>query len=330
MSSATQTVNYRNAIGRSLAEAMRRDPSVIFFGEDVALAGGAFKATPGLLDEFGPKRVRDTPISEQAIVGTALGAAIRGLRPVAEVMFADFAAVCFDQIVNQVAKYRYMSGGQVTVPLVIRMSNGAGTGFGAQHSQPAENWFLNVPGLKIVTPGTVEDLYGLMLSAVADDDPVLFFEHKGLFALKGEIPISGGDPVPLGSAAVVRSGPDATVVANQQMRQVALAAADELSARGTEITVIDPRTLVPFDDATVLRSLEETSRLVVVQEAPPSGSWGASLVSRVATTHLELLDAPPALVAADETPVPYAAQMEAAWLPSVDDVVAAVETAVRY
>lgn len=330
MSIETEKLNYRQVISKAIAAAMREDPRVIFFGEDVAAAGGAFKATPGLIEEFGGDRVRDTPISEQAIVGAALGAAITGLRPIAEIMFADFAGVCFDQIVNQVAKYRYMSGGQVKVPLVIRMSNGAGSGFGAQHSQPAENWFLNVPGLKIVTPGTVEDLYGLMLSAVRDDNPVLFFEHKNLFSLKGEISPGSVEAIPLGVAANVRSGADATVVANQQMRHRAMEAADILATQGIEITVIDPRTLVPFDDEAVLTSLRQTSRLVVVQEAPPSGSWGASLISRVVTNHMELLDAPPALVSAEETPVPYAREMEEAWLPSVDDIVAAVVRTVNY
>ncbi len=330
MKTATDLVNYRQVISHAIGAAMRDDERVIFFGEDVAAAGGAFKATPGLLEEFGGARVRDTPISEQAIVGAALGAAITGLRPIVEIMFADFAGVCFDQIVNQVAKYRYMSAGQVTVPLVIRMSNGAGAGFAAQHSQAAENWFLNVPGLKIVTPGTVEDLYGLMQSAVRDDNPVLFFEHKNLFALKGRIPAGDAAVIPLGKAAVVREGGDATVVANQQMRHRAVEAAEVLATRGIEITVIDPRTLVPFDDETVLASLRETSRLTVVQEAPPSGSWGASLISRIVTNNMELLDAPPALVAADETPVPYAGSMEDAWLPSVSDIVDAVEKQYRY
>lgn len=330
MRTATDTLNYRQVISHAIAAAMRDDDRVILFGEDVAAAGGAFKATPGLLEEFGAARVRDTPISEQAIVGAALGAAITGLRPIAEIMFADFAGVCFDQIVNQVAKYRYMSNGQVTVPLVIRMSNGAGSGFAAQHSQASENWFLNVPGLKIVTPGTVEDLFGLMQSAVKDDNPVLFFEHKNLFSLKGRIPIGDAAMIPLGKAAVVREGADATVVANQQMRHRAVEAAGVLAQKGIEITVIDPRTLVPFDDETVLESLRETSRLTVVQEAPPAGSWGASLISRVVTSNMELLDAPPALIAGDETPVPYAGSMENAWLPSVTDIVDAVERQYHY
>lgn len=330
MSQEVETVNYRGAISRAIATTMREDDTVILFGEDVAAAGGAFKTTPGLLEEFGPRRVRDTPISEQAIVGAALGASITGLRPIAEIMFADFAGVCFDQIANQVAKYRYMSGGQVKVPLVIRMANGAGAGFGAQHSQAVENWFLNIPGLKVVTPGTVEDLYGLMISAVRDDNPVLFFEHKNLFALKGTIPARDVAEIPLGSAAVVRRGQDATIVANQQMRHRSMEAAELLSAKGIEVTVIDPRTLAPFDDDTVLDSLAETSRLTVVQEAPPAGSWGASLISRVVTHNFELLDAPPALVAADETPIPYAAALEQAWMPGVSDIVAAVEQQYNY
>jgi len=323
-------INYRQVISRAIADAMEEDPTVILLGEDVAAAGGAFKTTPGLLDRFGPERVLDTPISEQAIVGAALGAAITGLRPIAEIMFADFAGVCYDQIANQVAKYRYMTGGQVTVPLTIRMANGAGAGYGAQHSQPAENWFLNVPGLKIAVPGTVEDLYGLLRSAIRDDNPVLVYEHKNLFALKGTVPTGDDRFVPLGSAAVVRSGVDVTIVAAQQMRHRAVEAAEALAAEGIAATVIDPRTLVPFDDATVLASLATTSRLTVVQEAPSSGSWGASLIARVVTEHFELLDAPPLLISAEDTPVPYASAMEEAWLPSVAQIVAGVRQQCRY
>jgi acetoin:2,6-dichlorophenolindophenol oxidoreductase subunit beta len=324
-----ETINYRKAIARSISDAMTGDDRVIFFGEDVAAAGGAFKSTAGLLEEFGPRRVRDTPISEQAIVGAALGAALTGLRPIAEVMFADFAGVCFDQLVNQVAKYRYMTGGQATVPLVIRMHGGAGAGFGAQHSQPAENWFLNVPGLKIAVPGTVEDLYGLFQAAVADDNPVLFFEHKNLFNLKGVIDPSAA-PIPLGKAAVVRSGSDVTIVATQQMRHRAVAAAELLGSEDIQAAVIDPRTLVPFDDATVLQSLTDTARLLVVQEGSHDGSWGASLVSRVARHHWELLDAPMAILCAPDTPVPYAGPLEEAWLPSVGDIVATGRKLVAY
>jgi acetoin:2,6-dichlorophenolindophenol oxidoreductase subunit beta len=324
-------INYRKVIARALADELATDPKVVFLGEDVGEAGGAFKTTEGLKARFGD-RVRDTPISEQAIVGTAVGAALMGLRPVAEIMFADFAGVCFDQLVNTLAKYRYTSGGQAQVPVTIRMANGAGSGFGPQHSQSAENWFLNVPGLKVVVPGTVEDLYGLLRSAIRDDDPVLVFEHKNLFALKGSVPAEPDDRflVPLGVADVVRAGDDVTVVATQQMRHRAVAAAEVLAGRGVSVEVIDPRTLVPFDLDAVQLSLRTTSRLVVVQEGPPDGGWGASLVSAVATRYFELLDAPPVLVASDNTPVPYATPLEDAWLPDVDRIVAAVEHVARY
>ena len=323
-------VNYRQVISRAIADAMEEDPTVVLFGEDVAAAGGAFKTTPGLLERFGPDRVMDTPISEQAIVGAALGAAITGLRPIAEIMFADFAGVCFDQIANQVAKYRYMTDGQVTVPLTIRMANGAGSGFAAQHSQSSENWFLNIPGIKLAVPGTVEDLYGLLRTAIREDNPVIVFEHKNLFSLKGRVPEGADAFVPLGSASIVRQGRDVTIVAAQQMRHRAVEAAGILAAEGIEATVIDPRTLVPFDDATVVVSLAETSRLTVVQEAPPGGSWGASLVARMVTEHFELMDAPPVLISADDTPVPYAAGMEEAWLPSVDRIVHEVRLQCKY
>jgi acetoin:2,6-dichlorophenolindophenol oxidoreductase subunit beta len=322
-------LTYRQAVAAAIGDAMAADDRVILLGEDVAAAGGAFKATAGLLDRFGPRRVRDTPISEQAIVGAATGAAMMGLRPVAEVMFADFAGVCFDQIANQLAKYRYMTGGQVRLPVTVRMANGAGAGFAAQHSQPAENWFLNVPGLKIAVPGTVPDLYGLLRTAIADDDPVLVFEHKNLLGLSGEL-AEPPQPVPLGRAEVVRPGGDVTVVATQQMRHRAVAAAAELAAGGIEACVIDPRTLVPFDDAAVAGSLARTSRLLVVQEAPAGGSWGASLVARMAQHHFRSFDAPPVLLATDDTPVPYAGPLEEAWLPSVPRIVAAARDLVAW
>lgn len=253
-----------------------------------------------------------------------------GLRPVAEIMFADFAGVCYDQIANQVAKYRYMTNGQVRVPLVIRMANGAGTGFGAQHSQAAENWFLNVPGLKIVTPGTVSDVYGLLRAAIRDDNPVLFYEHKGLFAIKGEVERVESEVLPLGKADVVRKGTDITLVANQMMRHRAMEAAEILTAEGISLEVIDPRTIVPFDDATVIESLSTTSRLMIVQEGARDGSWGSSLVSRMFTEHFELFDAPPVLLSSEDTPTPYAGNLEELWLTSVDEIVAAAREQVRY
>ena len=211
------TVTYKEAIRHAIADSLEADENVFMLGEDIAAAGGAFKTTEGLIERFGEKRVLDTPISEQAIIGTAIGAAIRGLRPIAELMFADFAGVCFDQIANQLAKYRYMTGGQVTVPVTVRLANGAGAGFGSQHSQTVENWFLNVPGLKIAVPGSPADAYGLLRAAVQDDDPVLYFEHKAMLNQKGELPDPAG-PFELGRAAVVREGSDVTVVATQLVR----------------------------------------------------------------------------------------------------------------
>ena len=320
---------YKEAINQAQADALKEDPTVFLLGEDIAAAGGAFKVTEGLMDTFGGDRVMDTPISEQAIIGAAIGAALKGSRPVAELMFADFAGVCFDQIANQLAKYRYMTGGQVSVPVTIRLANGAGQGFASQHSQPVENWFLNCAGLKIVTPGSVEDAYGLLRSAIADDDPVLFFEHKAMYNLKR----TGNEelaPVPIGRAQVVREGNDVTVVATQLMRQRAEQAAEQLAGEGISIEVIDPRTLVPFDYETVAVSVARTNRLVVVQEASAGGSWGSTVVARIATDCFESLDLAPVLISAPDTPVPYAGDLEAAWLPGVDAVCAAVRAMDRY
>jgi acetoin:2,6-dichlorophenolindophenol oxidoreductase subunit beta len=322
-------VTYRDAIIRGMADALAADEDVFFLGEDVAAAGGAFKLSEGLLDRFGPRRVLDTPISEQAIVGTAIGAAVQGLRPLAEIMFADFAGVCFDQIANELAKYRYMTGGQVEVPVTIRMANGAGTGFAAQHSQPVENWFLNVPGLKIVVPATPADAYGLLRGAIEDPDPVLVFEHKGLFNIKGDVP-EPGTAESLGRAHTVRAGQHVTVVATQMMRHRAVEAAETLGREDIDVEVIDPRTLVPFDLDTVRASLERTNRLVVVQEAPAGGSWGATLVAQLVRTGFELLDAPPLLVGAPDVPVPYAGPLEAAWVPDAERIAQAIRDTVAY
>ena len=321
-------ITYKQAITRAIGDALAADEDVFLLGEDVGAAGGAFKTTDGLFERFGPRRVLDTPISEQAIVGCAIGAAVQGLRPLAEIMFADFAGVCFDQIATELAKYRYMTAGQVTLPVTIRMANGAGTGFGAQHSQAVENWFLNVPGLKIVVPGTPADAYGLLRAAVEDPDPVLYFEHKGLFNLKGEL--DGDAPVPLGRAEVVRAGEHVTVVATQLMRHRALEAADALAAEGVEAEVIDPRTLYPLDLETIGASVDRTSLLVVVQEAPPAGSWGASLIAALMQERFEMLDAPPLLIGTDETPVPYAGPLEAAHLPDAERIAAGIRRTIAY
>jgi acetoin:2,6-dichlorophenolindophenol oxidoreductase subunit beta len=320
---------YKQAITRAMADALAADDDVFLLGEDVGAAGGAFKTSDGLFARFGPERVLDTPISEQAIVGCAIGAAVRGLRPLAEIMFADFAGFCFDQIAVELAKYRYMTDGQVALPVTIRMANGAGAGFGAQHSQAAENWFLNVPGLKIAVPGTPADAYGLLRAAVEDPDPVLYFEHKGLFNTKGEL---GDAPasLPLGRADVVRAGGDVTVVATQLMRHRALEAAEVLAAEGIGVELIDPRTLVPLDLETIGGSVERTNLLVVVQEAPPGGSWGASLIAVLLQDRFEMLDAPPLLIATDEIPVPYAAPLEAAYLPSAERIADGIRRTLAY
>jgi pyruvate dehydrogenase E1 component beta subunit len=316
-------VTYKDAIRLAMADALEADESVFMLGEDIAAAGGAFKTTEGLMERFGAERVLDTPISEQAIIGTAIGAAVRGLRPIAELMFADFAAVCFDQIANQLAKYRYMTGGQVTVPVTVRLANGAGAGFGAQHSQAVENWFINVPGLKIAVPGSPADAYSLLRAAVADDDPVLYFEHKGMLNHKGEPPDRTG-PFELGRAAVVREGSDVTVVATQLVRVRAEEAAEALAQDGISVELIDPRTLVPLDLDTIRSSLDRTSRLVVVQESPASGSWGATLVAHLIAESFDAFDAPPVLISGDDTPVPYAGPMEQAWIPGAERIEAAV------
>ncbi|MBS1894761.1 MAG: alpha-ketoacid dehydrogenase subunit beta [Actinobacteria bacterium] len=325
----TSTVTYKQAVTMAMADELAADPDVFVIGEDVGAAGGAFKTSEGLFERFGPERVLDTPISEQAIVGAAIGAATQGLRPIAEVMFADFAAVCFDQIANELAKYRYMTAGQVSVPVTIRMASGAGAGFGAQHSQTCENWFLNVPGLKLVVPGTCADAYALLRAAVRDPDPVLYFEHKGLFNLKEELP-EQIEPLQLGKAEIVRRGSDVTVVATQAMRHRALEAAESVAGEGIEVELIDPRTVEPFDYDAVFDSVDASNRLLVVQEASPAGSWGATLVARVMQERFESLDAPPQLLAADPTPVPYAGALEAAWMPDVERIVDAIKSTVSF
>jgi acetoin:2,6-dichlorophenolindophenol oxidoreductase subunit beta len=309
---------YREAVALALADEMEADPDVFCLGEDIGAAGGVFKTTVGLFERFGPDRVRDTPISEQAIVGAALGAALTGLRPVAELMFADFAGVGFDQIANQLAKFRYMSGGQTTVPVTIRMAGGAGLGFAAQHSQTAENWFLNVPGLMVCAPATPADAYGLLRSAIRNDNPVIVLEHKALYANKGEV--EPGVMVPLGVAEVVRVGDTVTVAAPQQMRHRTIAAADDLAAEGVEVEMIDPRTLAPIDMETIAESVRKTGRLVCVQESPAAGSWGATVIAHIVEHAFDALDAPPALIAADHTPIPYSGSLEDLWMPTEERI----------
>ncbi len=320
---------YREAVAEGIAREMRRDPAVVCLGEDIGAAGGVFKTTVGLLEEFGPGRVWDTPISEQAIVGAAMGAAMTGLRPIAEIMFSDFLACCYDYLANEIPKVRYMTGGQVTVPLVVRTANGGGLGFGAQHSQAVENWAFTVPGLKIAAPSNPADVVGMMASAIRSDDPVVFFEHKGLFAGKGE-PAPPDHVVPLGQAAVIRPGSDVTVVALASTVPIAAAAAEQLATDGISVEVVDLRCLVPLDARTVLDSVRRTSRLVVVEENPYQGGWGGTVVSIVAEEGFESLDAPIRRVAAECVPLPFADALEDLVIPTVDKVAEAVRRLCAY
>jgi pyruvate/2-oxoglutarate/acetoin dehydrogenase E1 component len=317
-------VTYREAVAIGLAQEMARDPSVVLIGEDIGAAGGVFKATVGLLERFGPERVRDTPISEQAIVGAAMGAAMTGLRPVAELMFADFVSVCHDMVVNQIAKARYMTNGQVRLPLVVRFGNGGGLRFGAQHSQSVENWLMAVPGLKVVVPSTPADVVGLMAAAVRDDDPVMFLEEKALYPTNGEVP--GGEHVDsLGTAKVRRQGADLTIAALGTMAHRAIAAAEILAAEGTDCEVVDLRCLVPLDVSTVAASVSKTGRLFTVEENPRLCGWGAELCSIIVEECFYDLDAPPKRVTAPHVPLPAADSLEDAAIPSVERVVATIK-----
>jgi pyruvate/2-oxoglutarate/acetoin dehydrogenase E1 component len=324
-----ETITYREAVAEGIAREMRRDPAVVCLGEDIGAAEGVFKTTVGLHKEFGSERVWDTPISEQAIVGAAMGAAMTGLRPIAEIMFSDFLACCWDYIANEIPKVRYMTGGQVTVPLVVRTANGGGLGFGAQHSQAVENWAFAVPGLKVVAPSTPADVIGLMAASIRSPDPVVFFEHKGLLASKGARP-PAEHLVELGRANVVRAGADVTIVALASTVPTALAAAEELAREGVDTEVVDLRCLVPLDMATVLGSLQRTSKLVIVEENPYQGGWGGTVASIVADEGFELLDAPVKRVAAACVPLPFADALEEEVMPTVGKVTAAVRALAAY
>jgi pyruvate dehydrogenase E1 component beta subunit len=322
-------ISYREAVAEGISREMRRDDRVVCLGEDIGAAGGVFKTMAGVFAEFGPERVWDTPISEQAIVGAAMGAAMTGMRPVAEIMFSDFLACCWDYLANEIPKMRYMTGGQVSVPLVIRTANGGGLGFGAQHSQAAENWALTIPGLKIAAPSTPADVTGMLAAAIRSDDPVVFFEHKGLFASKGPA-APEGHVVELGQAAVARPGTDLTIVALAATMPLALAAADRLAAERVSAEVIDLRCLVPLDMTTVLASVQRTSRLVIVEENPYQGGWGATIAAIVADEGFELLDAPIRRVAAACVPLPFADALEQEVIPTADKVVAAARALAAY
>jgi len=312
-------LTYREAVAYGIAQEMRRDPNLVMLGEDVAAAGGVFKTTVGLIDEFGPERVRDTPISEQAILGAAMGAAMTGVPVIAEIMFSDFLAVCFDMLANEIAKSRYMTDGQVSFPLVVRTANGGGARFGAQHSQSVENWCMMIPGLKVVAPSTPEDVVGLMAASVRDPDPVVFFEHKSLMATKADIP-DGEIVDQLGKARVVREGSDATIAALALMVPRALEAAERLEADGISLEVIDVRSLVPLDTRTLLRSVSKTGRFFTVEENPRLCGWGAELVSIVDEEVFWDLDGPSIRITTPHIPLPAAASLEDLAIPSVDRI----------
>jgi pyruvate dehydrogenase E1 component beta subunit len=317
-------LTYRAAIAAAIAQEMARDETVVMIGEDVGAAGGVFKLTEGLFDRFGPERIRDTPISEQAIVGAVMGAAMTGLRPIGELMFSDFFAVTWDMVVNQIAKTRYMTDGQVSLPLVLRTANGAGLRFGAQHSQSIENWAMAIPGLKVVAPSNPADMLGLLAAAIRDPDPVIVCEHKALFAVKGQVP-DGEHVVPLGQAAIVRSGADCTIVALAAMVPRAVEAAARLDAEfGIDAEVIDLRTLIPLDAQAILASVAKTSRLFTVEENPRALGWGAEIASIVADEAFYSLDAPIVRITSPNVPLPSAAVLEDAAIPSVDRIVATI------
>lgn len=316
-------LTFREAIARGIAQEMRRDESVVFLGEDIGAAGGVFKGTVGLLEEFGGVRVRDTPISEQAILGAAMGAAMTGLRPIAEIMFADFFAVCWDIVVNEIAKSRYMTNGQVSFPLVIRSGNGGGLRFGAQHSQSVESWAMMVPGLKVVVPSNATDVIGLMAASIRDNDPVIFLEAKVLYSSKSEVP-DGEIVDTLGSAKVLRQGGDATLVALGSMVPKALVAAEELAASGIDCTVVDVRSLVPLDTSTILREVGATGRLFTVEENPRLCGWGGELSSIVAEELFYDLDGPIVRITTPHIPLPAADALEDLAIPSVERIVTTV------
>ncbi len=314
-------LTYREAVRDGIAQEMRRDEDVVFLGEDVAAAGGVFKTTVGLLEEFGPDRVRDTPISEQAIIGAAMGASMTGLKPIAEIMFSDFFAVCWDLVANQIAKTRYMTDGQCSFPLVLRSANGGGSRFGAQHSQSVENWAMAIPGLKVVAPSTPADVKGLLAASVRDPDPVMFFEQKSLYAIKGEVP-EDEHVEPLGVARVVRAGDDVTIAALAAMVPRALNAAETLeSEHGVSAEVIDVRSLVPLDTKTLLDSVSRTGRLVTVEENPRLCGWGAELASIVAEEAFWDLEGPIVRVTTPHIPLPSADALEDAVMPSAEGIV---------
>ena len=309
------------AINSALRLEMERDPDIYLAGEDVSI--GSFGVTRGLLEAFGEKRVRDTPISESAIIGTAVGAAVCGLRPIVELMFVDFVGVCLDQLFNQAAKMKYMFGGKAKIPLVMRSMYGAGASAAAQHSQSLEALFMHIPGLKVVMPSTPYDAKGLLISSIRDDNPIVFLEHKGLYFTEGEVPEETYS-IPLGLADLKREGEDVTIVSTGKMVLTALSAAEKLEDEGISVEIIDPRTLLPLDEETILESVKKTSRLLIVHEEVKFAGSGAEIAAMVAEKGFDYLDAPIARIGAPFTPVPFSPSLEQAFLPNEGDIIQSV------
>ena len=316
-------LSYREAVRDALSSAMRQDDDVFIMGEDIAEMGGSMGVTQGMLDEFGPERVRNTPISEAAIVGTAIGAAMQGLRPVVEIMYEDFLTLAAEQVINQAAKHRYMSGGQVKVPLTIRTQGGAGWSPGAQHAQQLEAWFVHIPGLKVVFASTPTDVRGLLYTSIYEDNPVIFFEHRTLYGLKEEVP-DELEPIPLGQARVHRQGEDVTVIATGRLVHEALTAAEQAEEQGISVEVVDPRTLQPLDETAIVDSVKKTNRAVVAHEAVTRMGFGAEVAAVVQYRAFDWLDAPIERVGAEFTPLPFAPVMEEWVIPHADDVLQAI------
>jgi pyruvate/2-oxoglutarate/acetoin dehydrogenase E1 component len=310
-----------------MSTAMRRDDDVFIMGEDIAEMGGSMGVTQGMLEEFGPERVRNTPISEMAIVGAGIGAAIAGMRPIVEIMYQDFTTLAMEQIVSQAAKHRYMSGGQIKVPLTIRTQGGAGWSPGAQHAQQLEAWFVHVPGLKVVFPSTPEDVRGLLWSSIYEDNPIIFFEHRTLYGIKGEVP-DEIEPIEIGKARIHREGEDVTVIATGRLVHESLKAAAQAEEEGISVEVFDPRTLQPLDEDALIASVKKTNRAVVAHEAVTRMGWGAEVAAIVQEQAFDYLDAPVARVGAKFTPIPFAPVMEEWVVPHSQDVLAAIKKTV--
>lgn len=315
----------REALRAAMTEEMERDENVFLMGEEVAEYDGAYKVSQGMLEQFGAKRIIDTPISENGFAGLGIGAAMMGLRPIIEFMTWNFTFVCFDQIISNAAKVRYMSGGQVKVPIVFRGGNGGAGQLGATHSNSVEPFYANVPGLKVIAPSNPDDAKGLLKSAIRDDDPVLFLESEVMFGMKGEVSDAEDYTLPIGKARIAREGDDVTIVAHSKSYWLAMEAAEELGKQGYEATVIDPRTIRPFDFDAVVESVQKTNRLVIVDESSPFGGIASEVAFQIQSRCFDHLDAPIARVTTRDTPAPYAKNLLAAWMPSVDEVIAAAK-----